>query len=255
MHGNPVNGTDPSGRFLSGFALGFAIGFAALTVSAVAIWHFQALEANEPGFLVAPWAWFFRPWETSTQGTWRAWGYLYTVLGRFPDPGEQSTVGRGCVGLLRVRLGLRGTGLTPWNEIDGTRAFIARDPNDSGVTFDAAYAQAMAAYKTFATDGDTDYPWMYEFSNRVEGIPVAGHSGGNLEVNKADIATAGVGDYNFASRLFLKDGNATWEWAVQGETSLWKTRFKRHQDLNLTRDKQIYILVSPRRNPNIVDVE
>jgi hypothetical protein len=253
VHGDPVQGIDPTGLILSGFSLGFAIGFTLPIAASFVVWHFEEQAANRPG-VITPWLLLTRPSEYDTHGTWRAWGYLRTVLGRFPNADEQTTAGDGCIGLLRVRLGLSGGGRTPWNEISNTKAFIAKHPTDNSVNFDSALNEALAVYNTFASDGDLDQPWLYMFVNRSVGLPVAPTlRAGSLEVNPADVSFAEVGDFNYASRLLLKDGNTTWESAIEGRTSMWTTLFWRH-DLDKTDGDQVYVFVSPKRNPAMVDV-
>jgi hypothetical protein len=199
VHADPVSAVDPTGRDLYG---SLAVITIAVGLSLIGYFGYRGYVEHRNGRIGLPVNWPLQLASDPGTGT----GYFLSVpyvLALFPDSTLDDTtftsLQKGCVGLLRVRLGIHGkSGFSePWTEVPGSRGFTD-------------FAEAEAVYEDQKGAGGS--PWLYVVQ-RNPSWPTPTNLG--LGTSEIDLGVGKLpmpgGDFNFASLLHLRDGKKAWE--------------------------------------------
>ena len=198
VHGDPIQGIDPTGEMI-GWLIG--IGGAALLIGGAAIWFGSV---NDAAYQTTGGSYFpsFEYPLGDEEGSYGAGTYLHQIK---PNAGmdDWDTLRRGCVGLLRIRLGklsvnngfMDNGGNEPYRQVPGTRGFKS---------FEAAEREYLAMKRQGKS------PWLYAVQAQQswrQPILVQG-SRDEIDINTFKMEGSA---FNFASMLYLDNSKRVWE--------------------------------------------
>ena len=198
VHGDPIQGTDPTGLF----SLGARIAVGAIAVGVIGLgvalyFKSQYEKGNDPLATIG----LSNP-IGSREGSWAALRYISIIKPTY-DNEDFACARLGCVGIARIRLGLRPSRRSlfePYKQIPDTRGFT---------NFDDAILVANA----MRAAGEN--PWVYAV--QVTDFPTPSV----VAPNEIDVMTLETdsGSFNFASLLIFNNGDMSWEDMLGGFAS------------------------------------